>query len=233
MSVRWGPGLLPMFLEHVRRWELSSLCVLGIALCPCCHESAREASPIRDEPVSTRTDSHEPGAAEIVVASDTRPASWATRIERPGLPNLHRVSPTLYRGAQPTDDGWAELARMGVKTVLSLRAFHGDRIPENVDLQYERISVKSWHPETEDVVRFLRIVTNAEKQPVFVHCEHGADRTGTMNAIYRIVVEGWSKADAIHEMTTGGYGFHPVWQNLVRYIEDLDVESVRRQLSPR
>lgn len=184
------------------------------------------------EPVPARTDPSDSSAVENAVATDARPASWATHIECPGLPNFHRVSPALYRGAQPTSGGLAELSRFGVKTVVSLRAFHGDRLPDGVDLEYERISFKSWHPETEDVVRFLRTVTDPTKQPVFVHCQHGSDRTGMMCAIYRIVVEGWSKADAVQEMTAGGYGFHPMWQNLVSYVEELDVESLRRQTSP-
>jgi hypothetical protein len=51
-----------------------------------------------------------------------------------------------------------------------------------------------------------------------------------MVAIYRVVVEGWTKADAINEMTQGGYGFHPVWRNLIRYIGDLDVDAIRAQV---
>ena len=63
--------------------------------------------------------------------------------------------------------------------------------------------------------------------PVFVHCLHGADRTGTMCAAYRVVVDGWTKQQAIDEMTKGGYGFHPVWANLPKFIENLDVEKIK------
>ena len=79
----------------------------------------------------------------------------------------------------------------------------------------------------EDIVRFLRIVTDKNRQPVFVHCLHGADRTGTMCAAYRVVVDGWTKQQAIDEMTKGGYGFHPVWTNLPKLIENLDVEKIK------
>ena len=44
--------------------------------------------------------------------------------------------------------------------------------------------------------------------PFFVHCQHGSDRTGVCIAAYRIVVQGWTKQDAIREMTGGNYGFH-------------------------
>jgi protein-tyrosine phosphatase len=151
---------------------------------------------------------------------------WAEPLERPGLPNLHRVTPLLYRGAQPTRAGFFELGRMGVKSVVSLRTFHADSIPIDANLHYERIAFKAWHPEDEDVVRFLRLITDPARQPVYVHCQFGADRTGMMVAIERIALEGWTKDEAIAEMTDGDYGFHPEWQNLINYVRELDVDRI-------
>jgi protein tyrosine phosphatase (PTP) superfamily phosphohydrolase (DUF442 family) len=152
---------------------------------------------------------------------------WARPIAKPGLPNLHRVSDVYYRGAQPSADGMRELERLGVKTVVNLRAVTSDRDElGDAGLAYEHISFKAWHAEDEDVVRFLRIVTDPERQPVFVHCQHGADRTGMMTAIYRIVVEGWSKEDAIREMNEGGFGFHAIWKDLPVYVRTLDVDRI-------
>ena len=157
------------------------------------------------------------------------PSNWAPPVEKPGLPNLHRVTPSYWRGAQPTMSGMHELERMGIKTVVSLRAFSTDEpLLRGTKLKYERISFKAWHPEAEDVVRFLRIVTDPKNQPVFVHCEHGADRTGMMTAIYRIAVQGWTKEQAIDEMQHGGFGFHSVWTNLIRWVRDADVEGLKR-----
>jgi protein tyrosine/serine phosphatase len=157
------------------------------------------------------------------------------------VPNLYRVNASLYRSAQPTRDGIAgivEDARLvngdpPIKTVVSLRTFRADASDDtdSSTLTFVRIPAQSWHPEDEDVVRFLRIATDPALQPVLVHCRRGADRTGTMVAIYRVVVEGWTKSDAIDEMTQGGYGFHPVWQNLIRYIEDLDVDTIRARVA--
>jgi protein tyrosine/serine phosphatase len=161
---------------------------------------------------------------------ETPPArTWAAALERPGLPNLHRVSPLLYRGAQPTREGFLELRSLGVKSVVSLRAFHADDIPIDAALKYERISFKAWHPEDEDVVRFLKIVGDPTRQPVFVHCQWGADRTGMMIAIARIAFEGWTKDEAIAEMTQGGFGFHKEWQNMIDYVRELDVERLARE----
>jgi protein tyrosine phosphatase (PTP) superfamily phosphohydrolase (DUF442 family) len=157
--------------------------------------------------------------------------NWAEAITREGLPNLHKVSATLYRGAQPEEKGYAQLKALGIKTVVNLRALHPDRLESEASgLKHEGIVFNTWHPEEKDVARFLRIVSDPTNVPVFVHCQHGADRTGMMCAIYRIVVQGWTKAEAIDEMTHGGFGFHSVWKNLIEYIEKLDVDKLRRQL---
>jgi protein tyrosine/serine phosphatase len=123
-----------------------------------------------------------------------------------------------------------QLEKFGIKTVINLRAFHSDRDElKDANLRWEHISVKTWHPEDEDVVQFLKIVTDPNKVPVFVHCQYGADRTGTMCAIYRITVQGWSKDEAIEEMTKGNFGFHEIWDNLVDYIRALDIEKIKKQ----
>ena len=160
---------------------------------------------------------------------DARPASWAQPVVKAGIPNLFKVSDTLYRSAQPTDEGLRNLQELGIVTVVNLRAFHSDRDELDPDLGYEHIHMKSWHPEREDAVTFLRIVTDPTRAPVLLHCQHGADRTGAMIAIYRIAVQGWSKDDAIREMKDGGYGFHKVWGNLTEWLQDLDVESLREE----
>lgn len=166
------------------------------------------------------------------VAASARPARWAQPVDKKGLPNFHKVSDTLYRGAQPTAEGFRQLEAMGIKTVVNLRAFHSDKDEmKGSGLAYEAIPMKTWHPDVPDIVRFLAVVTDTNRTPVFVHCQHGADRTGTLNAIYRIVVCNWSKEDAIEEMTKGDYGFHSIWTNLIDFINKLDIEAVRKQLA--
>ncbi len=119
-----------------------------------------------------------------------------------------------------------------IKTVVSLRAFNDDAplVPAASGLRLEQIRFKTWHPEDEDVVKFLRIATTPAMQPVLVHCQHGSDRTGMMVAIYRIAFEGWTRAQATDEMINGGFGFDPIWQNLLRYIEELDVNAIKEQI---
>jgi tyrosine-protein phosphatase SIW14 len=159
---------------------------------------------------------------------------WAERIELPGLPNFYKVSDGLYRGAQPTSEGMKQLEKLGVKTVINLRSLRSDRNEiKNTGLAYEHIIMTTLNVEDEDVVYFLQIVTDSKRTPVFVHCQHGADRTGTMCAIYRIAVQGWSKDEAIEEMTKGGFGFHTFWRNLPNYIRNLDVQKITQRVKIR
>ena len=147
-----------------------------------------------------------------------------------GAPNFHKVSKTLYRSAQPTADGMSNLKSLGIVTIVNLRSFHSDREEiGDTGLAYEHIYMKAWHPEEKEAVRFLQIVTNPKRTPILVHCQHGADRTGTMVALYRVVIQGWSKQDAIEEMTKGNFGFHGVWENLITWINGLDIESIKKK----
>jgi protein tyrosine/serine phosphatase len=181
-------------------------------------------------------------SAAAPAAAGPRPENWASPVAAsPGLPNLHRVNSSLYRSAQPSKEGFVFLGTQAslvaadrpIKTVVSLRAFNDDDglTPASSGLRLEQIRFKTWHPEDEDVVKFLRIATTPALQPVLVHCQHGSDRTGTMVAIYRIAFEGWTKAQATDEMINGGFGFHPMWQNLLAYIEELDIDAIKAKVA--
>lgn len=176
----------------------------------------------------------QPPAAVNDTRTGDSPATgtWAQPMELPGVANLHKVSDDLYRGAQPTAEGMAELHKLGIKTIVNLRSFHSDRDEiGSLPLGYEHMTMKTWHAEDKEVVRFLQIVTDEKRTPVFVHCQRGADRTGTMCATYRIFVQGWTREQAIAEMREGGFGFYGGWQNLVDYIRELDVERIRDRVS--
>jgi len=160
-----------------------------------------------------------------------RPDHWAQPLAYEGLPNLYKVSDDLYRGAQPTAEGMRRLKALGIKTVINLRTFHSDRDEiDSTGLDDEHIRIGAWNPGEEDIVRFLQIATDKERTPVFVHCMHGADRTGVMVAAYRVAVHGWSKQEAIAEMTTGGFGYHRIWTHLIKLIEGLDVDAIREKV---
>jgi protein tyrosine phosphatase (PTP) superfamily phosphohydrolase (DUF442 family) len=168
------------------------------------------------------------------ISSDHRPAYWAVPMQMQGVPNLHKVSNTLYRSAQPSPEGMKKLKAMGIETIVNLRSFHSDRDEIRVTgLAYEHIYMKAWHVEEEDAIKFLQIVTNPKRSPVLVHCQHGADRTGTMCALYRVAVQGWSKEEALQEMVQGGFGFHGIWENLIRWMNGLDIERIQKRAGIR
>ncbi len=169
-------------------------------------------------------------AAAADKPSEKRPSKWAQPVKMEGVPNLHKVSDTLYRSAQPSKEGMKNLKAMGITTVVNLRSFHSDRSEiGETGLGYEHIYMKAWHPEEKEVVRFLQIVTDKKRTPVLVHCQHGADRTGTVCALYRVAIDGWTKKEALREMTKGGFGYHKVWINLPDWVEDLDVEQIKKR----
>jgi protein tyrosine phosphatase (PTP) superfamily phosphohydrolase (DUF442 family) len=159
-----------------------------------------------------------------------RPAHWAQPLTAPGIKNFYQVTTNLYRGAQPTAEGMNALKARGIKTVINLRAWHSDKDEvAGTGLKGVRFEAKPWHAEEEDVVGFLRAATDTNNLPVFVHCQRGADRTGMMCAMYRIVVCGWTKAEAIDEMKNGGFDFNPAWHNLVSFVEKADIGEIKRR----
>ena len=73
----------------------------------------------------------------------------------------------------------------------------------------------------------MRILRNPHNGPDLIHCQHGADRTGLMSAMYRILEEGWTVDDALAELTEGGYGYHAMWSNILRYVRGADIDKLR------
>lgn len=160
----------------------------------------------------------------------SRESKWAARLEVAGVPSCYKVSDGLYRGAQPSAEGMLELKKLGIRTVVNLRSLHSDRDEiGDTGLAYEHIQMKPWNPDDKAVIRFVKIAADQNSTPVFVHCQRGADRTGMMCAVYRVAVQGWSRDEAVREMTEGGFGFYAGWQGLVEYILKFDIEEVKAQ----
>jgi len=80
------------------------------------------------------------------------------------------------------------------------------------------------------VVRFLKVLADPANRPVFVHCKWGTDRCGMMAAVYRIVVQGWTKNRALAEMERLGYD-ESTWPEIRRYVEDLDTKALRQKVA--
>lgn len=183
-----------------------------------CSAAGTNGSALASLPASPRTTNAPPAP------------KWAVRLNRPGLSNFYQVTTNLYRGAQPGSRGMAELKSMGIKVVLNLRGLHSDKQELlGVGLKQDRLPMEPWHVSDKDVIAFLKLVTNTNNLPMFVHCQRGADRTGLMCAMYRVVICGWTKDEAIAEMKEGGFHFNPLWWNIVHYIRKADVEKLKRE----
>lgn len=134
-----------------------------------------------------------------------------------GIPNFHKVDSNIYRGAAPTKQGLQELQKMGVRTIIDLRierakAKAEQQIANSMGFTWINLPMGKEAPTKKQVETLLATLANAGKEPVFVHCQHGADRTGCMIGIYRVQVQGWSFAKAWPEMRK--YGFKPYLSEL-------------------
>lgn len=167
--------------------------------------------------------------ALTISALAERPEKWAQPVPGTAVKNLNRVTPQLYRSAQPDASGMRELEKLGVKTVINLRDLNDDKKEaRGTKLRLHRVKMDAWHIEDEDVVRALALLRKKESGPFLIHCHHGADRTGVVCAMFRLVEQRWSREDAIRELKDGGYGFHTTWVNIPRYLEKVDIEKIRR-----
>ena len=176
-----------------------------------------------------------PGLAETA-----RLAHWAERVkpELDGVENLWRVTPGLYRAGQPTAAGFRSLDAFGMRTVISLRQTVSDvPLAAGTAVRLIRIPMKSRHVAENRgarIVKAMRALRQAmEEGPVMVHCHHGSDRTGVMIALWRILYEGWSRQQALDELISGGYGYHPIWANIPRYLRKVDLRDLQSRIEAR
>jgi protein tyrosine/serine phosphatase len=94
--------------------------------------------------------------------------------------------------------------------------------------------VDSDPPTDAELKAFFDVVLDPAKRPVFVHCAHGKDRTGTMCAVYRMEVDGWTPEKAFEEMQK--FGFHDLYTDLEKYVKAYTprfAEKVRAFPGPR
>lgn len=159
-------------------------------------------------------------------------AQAQSKIKYKELPNFHRVNGHIYRGGQPAKGGIKRLSELGIKTIINLRRESGDTRDEEQEaaaagMKYFHISMSSLgRPSDEQVSLSLEIIDRAENQPVFIHCQRGSDRTGTIIAAYRISREGWSAKEALDEAKRNGMR----WIQFAKkdYVKDYHRELVGR-----
>jgi len=155
-----------------------------------------------------------------------------TEIESKYFNNFHSVNDSIYRSEQPSKMAFKALEAAGIKTILNLRRLRNDtKKAKGTNLQLEHIPLATKSITEDDVIEVLQLIQNAEK-PLLIHCWHGSDRTGVMIAANRIVVENWTKEDAIKEFKNAEFGYHEKkYPNLIELLENLNVKNLRKQLN--
>jgi protein tyrosine phosphatase (PTP) superfamily phosphohydrolase (DUF442 family) len=127
------------------------------------------------------------------------------------ITNFHPVAEGIYRGGRPSREGLKALSQNGFKTVLSFRwrkapiAVERTYV-EELGMKFINIPLNYWSlPNKSQIDAFLAVIDDRRNFPIFVHCFHGADRTGLLLAIYRVVRCGWSFDEAYKEMVACGF----------------------------
>src|SRR5262245_32264063 len=126
-----------------------------------------------------------------------------------GIVNFGKVSEVLYRGAQPDEGGIENLSRLGVKTIINLRMADDAWKQEEAKaiakgILYTNIPFRGMGRPTDDQVKQVLGLIETLPGPVFIHCQHGCDRTGTVVACYRIKQQKWSNEEAFKEAVRYG-----------------------------
>lgn len=168
--------------------------------------------------------------AQAADSPDARPAEWAQPVEK--AYNLYQMSPTLYRSSLPDGAALPLLSKLRIGTVITFLPESDKRWLSTPGIEQVQLPYRTNHVDDSDILRALRAVQAAEaKGPVLMHCKHGSDRTGLVAAMYRVVVQGWSKEDALNEMTEGGFGDSHHFKDGVRYMMQADVDKLRVALA--
>ena len=148
--------------------------------------------------------------------------------------NFHRVDDTLMRGAKPDYEQLKELKNIGVNNIISFCTNYNPKtktqgsIPseaqwaEKLQMNFHWLPFKSTENPSKSMVRdFFNIIdeSKAKGEKVFIHCRHGADRTGLFSAIYRIKYQHAELSDVVKELMAYGHNANNN-PNIIPYIID-------------
>jgi protein tyrosine/serine phosphatase len=153
-------------------------------------------------------------------------SGWAGQRGLPpkeGILNFGVVSERLYRGAQPDDSALDNLRRLGIKSIINLRTTNDCWDPEptaalNQGLVYTNVPLKGLGRPTADQIRRILELIDSLPAPVYVHCQHGCDRTGTVVACYRIQHDQWSGEVALREADV--YGMSKLERGMRNFVRE-------------
>jgi protein tyrosine/serine phosphatase len=168
--------------------------------------------------------------AALIVGGMVTTAEARGLAAQEGILNFGKVSDSMYRGAQPDAQGIASLQRLGVKMIINLR-MPGDGWKEEADMAkahgilYTNIPMRGVGRPDETQINSVLQLVEASQGPVFIHCQHGCDRTGTIVACYRIRHDQWSGEKAMIEAVH--YGMSALERGMKRAVADFAKASMQ------
>jgi protein tyrosine/serine phosphatase len=140
------------------------------------------------------------------------------------IKNFGQMDELFYRGAQPKEEDYKDLAALGIKTVIDLQSKpKGYEKPavEALGMRYVNIPmIDKAYPKQEWVDAFLKVVNDPTTGKFYVHCAGGRHRTGAMGAVYRYTKYGWNYDQVYAEMKK--YDFYTSWGHgdFKKFVED-------------
>ena len=154
------------------------------------------------------------------VPSAARGHSMGIKLKLEGVPDFGQVTPTLYRGGQPTYEGFERLAKIGINIVVDTgRSTPDEKLVKELGMRYVFLPWYCPFPKDKVFAQFIKLVQENPDKKIFVHCRLGEDRTGMMIAAYRMGAQGWTAEEARKEMHKFGYKgvHHLMCPGLARY----------------
>jgi len=129
------------------------------------------------------------------------------------IKNFGQMDERFYRGAQPKEEDYKDLAALGIKTVIDLtadpKAYERPAV-ERLGMKYINIPMEDRTYPTEEATRmFLKVASDPTTGKFFVHCAGGRHRTGAMGAVYRYQFYDWNFDQVYAEMKK--YDFYTSW----------------------
>ena len=168
---------------------------------------------------------------------DTRSTAAVVNTAAIRIDNFGRVNQGYYRGAQPQGRDYADLAALGIKTVINLTSddaqTNEDSMVEEARMTYVEIPMTTHEaPTAAQLAKFLSIVTDPANLPVYVHCVGGRHRTGVMTAAYRMNEDGWTADRAFSEMKQYKFGADFLHPEFKKFVYAYHAESAKPAASP-
>ena len=160
-----------------------------------------------------------------------QPERWATPIKHDA--NLYRIDDKLYRSEQPVAEDGEAIVKLGIQSVINLGFFdrNDDDYLKAYGLTLLNRPLLSWSIKPKEIAEILYLIEKQQQNgAVLIHYYHGADRTGLIAGMYRIIYQGWTAEEAKAEMQHGPYAYHSIWKNIANLFTEEKVKQVKTHL---